>query len=151
MGTRSFIIVANPKGDFTGSYCHWDGYPSHNGHLLLKHYSTKGKARELVRLGSLSSLGTRAKPLDPFNHTFDNKEPDTTVAYGRDRGEAWDEVKPITADTLSALVQVAEESWCEFVYLFWNGHWSYNTIANARDNKAWEPLDEENTSRDTGA
>lgn len=148
MGTRSFIIVTNPKGDFTGSYCHWDGYPSHNGHLLLKHYSTKGKARELVRLGSLSSLGKRAKPINPDAHSFDCKEPDTTVAYGRDRGEAWDAVKPITADTLSALVQVAEESWCEYIYLFWNGHWSYKTIDNARENTPWVPLDEENTSRD---
>lgn len=148
MGTRSFIIVTNPKGDFTGSYCHWDGYPSHNGHLLLKHYSAKGKARELVRLGSLSSLGKRAKPINPDAHSFNCKEPDTTVAYGRDRGEAWDAVKPITADTLSALVQVAEESWCEYIYLFWNGHWSYKTIDNARENTPWVPLDEENTSRD---
>lgn len=148
MGTRSFIIVTNPKGDFTGSYCHWDGYPSHNGHLLLKHYSAKGKARELVRLGSLSSLGKRAKPINPDAHSFNCKEPDTTVAYGRDRGEAWDAVKPITADTLSALVQVAEESWCEYIYLFWNGHWSYKTIDNARENTPWVPLDEENTSKD---
>jgi hypothetical protein len=146
MGTRSFIIIANPKGDFTGVYCHWDGYPSHNGRLLLEHYSTKGKARELVRLGTLSSLGTRAKPLDPFNHTFDNKEPDTTVAYGRDRGERWENVKPEKSDMLSDLITTASDCWCEYVYLFWNGHWSYNTIGNAKRNKAWEPLTWENTA-----
>ena len=146
MGTRSFIIVANPKGDFTGSYCHWDGYPSHNGRVLLEHYSTKGKARELVRLGSLSSLGERAKPLNPDLHSFDCKEPNTTVAYHRDRGEAWENVSPLTHDTLSDLVDTAAECWCEYVYLFWNGHWSYNTIANAKRNKAWEPLTWENTA-----
>jgi hypothetical protein len=148
MGTRSFIIVANPKGDFTGSYCHWDGYPSHNGRILLEHYSTKAKARELIRLGWLSSLGERAKPLNPEAHSYDNKEEGTTVAYGRDRGEAWGAVKPTTTVTLSHLVRLADGSGCEYVYLFWNGHWSYNTIANARDNKAWEPLTWENTARE---
>jgi hypothetical protein len=151
MATRSFIIVANPKGDFTGTYCHWDGYPSHNGRLLLEHYSTKGKARELIRLGGLSSLGKRAKPLDPFNHTFDNKEEDTTVAYHRDRGEPWDTVKPTTADTLSHLAWLADGSSCKYVYLFWNGHWSYNTIVNALNGKAWEPLTCENTAEEREA
>jgi hypothetical protein len=146
MGTRSFIIIANPKGDFTGSYCHWDGYLSHNGRLLLEHYSTKGKARELVKLGSLSSLGERAKPMNPEAHTFDNKEQGTTVAYHRDRGEAWAATKPTTTDTLADLVQDADESWAQYVYLFWNGHWSYNTIANALEGKAWEPLTWENTA-----
>lgn len=148
MGTRSFIIVANPKGDFTGSYCHWDGYPSHNGKLLLEHYSTKGKARELVRLGSLSSLDVRAKPINPAAHSFNSKEEGTTVAYHRDRGEAWDAVKPVIADTLSEIVHWADQCWCEYVYLFWNGHWSYNTIDNARENKPWEPLTQENTAYD---
>ena len=146
MGTRSFIIVANPKGDFTGSYCHWDGYPSHNGKLLLEHYNSKGKARELVRLGSLSSLGERAAPINPEAHSFNSKEEGTTVAYHRDRGEAWDGVKPVTFDTLSELVKYADESWAEYVYLFWNGHWSYNTISNAVDNKPWVPLTPENTA-----
>lgn len=146
MGTRSFIIVANPKGDFTGTYCHWDGYPSHNGRLLLEHYSTKAKARELINLGWLSSLGERAKPLDPANHSYENKEAGTTVAAGRDRGEPWGAVKPLKAATLRLLAQYASDCWCEYVYLFWNGHWSYNTIANALDGKAWEPLTWENTA-----
>lgn len=146
MGTRSFIIVANPKGDFTGTYCHWDGYPSHNGRVLLEHYSSKGKARELINLGTLSSLGERIAPLDPDAHSFDNKEANTTVAYHRDRGEAWADCKPAKRDTLAELVQEADEAWAEYVYLFWNGHWSYNTITNAVEGKAWEPLTWENTA-----
>lgn len=148
MGTRSFIIVANPKGDFTGSYCHWDGYPSHNGKLLLEHYSSKGKARELVRLGSLSSLGERAKPLNPEAHSFDHKEEGTTVAYHRDRGEPWEHTKPAKTSTLAELVQDAADAWAEYAYLFWNGHWSYNTIDAALEGAAWEPLTPENTSKE---
>jgi len=151
MGTRSYIITANPKGDFTGVYCHWDGYPSHNGKLLLEHYSSKGKARELINLGWLSSLGERAAPLDPANHSFDKREEGTTSAYHRDRGEAWADVKPVTLDTLSELVKHADESWAEYVYLFWNGHWSYNTIGNALEGKAWEPLTQENTAKEKEA
>jgi hypothetical protein len=64
MATRSFIIVANPKGDFTGSYCHWDGYPSHNGRILLEHYSSKAKARELIRLGFCTQSAERMSTLD---------------------------------------------------------------------------------------
>ena len=149
MATRSFIIVANPKGDFTGSYCHSDGYLSHNGRILLEHYSSKGKARELIRLGSLSSLGKRAAPINPEAHSFDEGETGTTVAYGRDRGEPWEAVKPDTADTLAELVQLADESGCEYVYLFWNGHWSYKTTGDARGERtAWEPLTWENTARE---
>ena len=148
MGTRSSIIIANPKGDFTGVYCHWDGYPSHNGRMLLEHYSTKGKARELVRLGALSSLGERAKPINPAAHSFNSKEEGTTVAYHRDRGEPWADVKPDTRETLSELVNLADQCWCEYVYLFWNGHWSYNTISNAVEGEPWKPLTQENTAYD---
>jgi len=146
MATRSFIIVANPKGDFTGSYCHWDGYPSHNGRLLLEHYSSKGKARELIRLGSLSSLGKRAKPLDPTNHSYENKEAGTTVAAGRDRGEPWDAVKPTRFDTVREAITCAGESGCEYVYLFWNGHWSFGTPSDAIEGKPYQPLTWENTA-----
>ena len=151
MSTRSFIIVANPKGDFTGIYCHWDGYPSHNGRLLLEHYSTKGKVRDLIRLGSLSSLAERINPLNPETHSYDFREKGTTVAYHRDRGEPWRNTKPTKGDTLSDLVINASDCWARYVYLFWNGHWSYNTIENARDNKAWEPLTWENTAEEKEA
>lgn len=151
MGTRSFIIVANPKGDFTGAYCHWDGYPSHNGRMLLEHYSTKGKARELVRLGTLSSLDVRAKPINPAAHSYNNKEEGTTVAYHRDRGEAWENTKPEQSGMLLHLLDFARECWCEYVYLFWNGHWSYNTMQNAMRQLPWIPLTQENTAKDKGA
>lgn len=146
MSTRSFIIVANPKGDFTGVYCHWDGYPSHNGKLLLEHYSTKAKARSLINLGTLSSLGKRAKPINPDAHSYDHRESDTTVAYHRDRGEAWENTKPETSGMLVRLLDFAEECWCEYVYLFWNGQWWYNTMQNAMRQLPWVPLTPENTT-----
>lgn len=141
MATRSFIIIANPKGDFTGIYCHWDGYPSGVGRVLCEHYTKPSQVRELIRLGSLSSLGERVSPIDPSKHSFDNKEPGTTVAFFRDRGdEPWDQVKPATADTLAELLQVADDCWCQYVYLYWNKHWSFNELGAAIDRKAFHQL-----------
>lgn len=57
MGTRSDIIVQHPKTkDFASIYCHWDGYISHHGPILLTHYDTIEKVVALVSLGSLSEL-----------------------------------------------------------------------------------------------
>lgn len=146
MGTRSFIITANPKGDFTGSYCHWDGYPSHNGRILLEHYTTKGKVRKLIQLGDISSLDERINPLDPDAHSFNRKEEGTTVAYHRDRGEPWASVKPKRFDTVREAITYADEAWCEYVYLFWNGHWSFGTPSDAIEGKPYQPLTLENTA-----
>lgn len=141
MATRSFIIVANPKGDYTGIYCHWDGYPSGVGRILSEHYTKPSQVRELIRLGDLSSLGERAKPINPEAHSFENKEEGTTVALFRDRGEApWDDLKPMTCDTLAELLQVADDSWCQYVYLYWNGHWSFNELGAAIERQPYQQL-----------
>ncbi len=145
MATRSFIIIANPKGDYTGIYCHFDGYPSYVGRLLSEHYRTKGKARELIRLGSLSSLGERAAPINPAAHTFDNKEDGTTVAYHRDRGEACATTRPITKPTLGEMLQIADANGCEYVYLYWGAtpgtrHWSFAEIDAALERRPFTQL-----------
>ena len=86
MGTRSYIITANPKGDFTGIYCHWDGYPSHNGKILHENYDTQEKVETLIALGDLSSL--RESPACPEGHSYRTPVAGHCIAYGRDRGEA---------------------------------------------------------------
>jgi hypothetical protein len=37
-------------------YCHWDGYLEHNGKILFNHYVDPYKTRELIDMGSISSL-----------------------------------------------------------------------------------------------
>jgi hypothetical protein len=34
VGTRSVIARPTPEGGFTGTYCHYDGYPAHQGRVL---------------------------------------------------------------------------------------------------------------------
>lgn len=70
MGTRSNIGMVHEDGSVTMNYCHWDGYPSHNGKILLENYTTTEKVRKLLALGDLSILG---------------ESTETCIAYHRDR------------------------------------------------------------------
>ena len=58
MSTRSTIgIIDQTKGIVKGVYCHCDGYIGWNGVILDAMYNTLEKAKELISLGSISSLG----------------------------------------------------------------------------------------------
>ena len=35
MSTRSVIARPTPEGGFGGTYCHYDGYPAHQGRILF--------------------------------------------------------------------------------------------------------------------
>ena len=85
MATRSRIAMEMEDKTVVSIYCHWDGYPSHNGQTLIDHYNTPEKVKALIALGSLSSLQERLEPSGP--HSFSNPEEGVTVAYHRDRGE----------------------------------------------------------------
>lgn len=87
MATRSTITKKTSDGIRKTIYCHWDGYPSFNGKILLENYDTEEKVDELINLGNLSILGKRIKPDEGEPHTFDEPAKDVCVAYGRDRGE----------------------------------------------------------------
>ena len=58
MGTRSTIALEYADGTVGQVYCHWDGYLSNNGKILLKHYQDPFKTRELLDEGDMSSLET---------------------------------------------------------------------------------------------
>lgn len=85
MATRSTIAIEKTDGTVEQVYCHWDGYLSNNGSLLMKHYTNAARLQELIDLGNLSSLAANISPTGP--HTFDNPQEDVCVFYGRDRGE----------------------------------------------------------------
>ena len=58
MGTRSTIALEYADGSVGQVYCHWDGYLSNNGKILLNHYQDPFKVRELLDNGDMSSLDT---------------------------------------------------------------------------------------------
>jgi hypothetical protein len=59
MGTRSRIGYELPDHSVVSSYCHWDGYPEHNGRILVQQYLNRDDVQELIDGGSMSSLRTR--------------------------------------------------------------------------------------------
>lgn len=109
MATRSTIAIQNEDGTVTGIYCHWDGYPEHNGKILVNDYTTEEKVRELIALGDISSLGSTINE---------------TEAYGRDRGER--SVGPHKGLSHREFVGKYGK---EYHYLFKNGEWLLGGMA----------------------
>ena len=56
MATRSTIALEYADGTVGQIYCHWDGYLSNNGRILLENYTDPFKVRELLDNGDMSSL-----------------------------------------------------------------------------------------------
>jgi hypothetical protein len=96
MATRSTIALEFADGTIGQVYAHWDGYLAHNGKILFENYSDPFKLRELIDLGSVSSLRPQIGTKHPFSHydvpgmtlaQYSDLYRDMTTFYGRDRGE----------------------------------------------------------------
>ena len=48
MATRSAIGLKKIDGTIEAVYCHWDGYPAHNGKILMNHYPVDKTQRLLA-------------------------------------------------------------------------------------------------------
>jgi hypothetical protein len=141
MGTRSSIGIQNEDSSVTAIYCHWDGYPSHNGRILSNHYANEDKVRALIALGDISSLAEEIGEQHPFNtwhlkkEEMDPRWEKWTTAYGRDRGEtdvkARDYVSP--ADYFSRF-----DAGIEYAYLFAEGKW---LVQPTYGKMTWVPVD----------
>ena len=131
MATRSRIGIENEDGTVSSVYCHWDGYPSCNGKILVTHYTDREKVKELIALGSISSLKENVAPpelppdiigirmlkefkvLPKTTHTFDTPQDGVTIAYHRDRGEELQEAR--VDESIEAY---SESDYEEFGYVF---------------------------------
>ena len=96
MATRSTISLEFADGRIGQVYAHWDGYLAHNGKILFENYSNPFILRDLIDLGSLSSLRATIGTKHPFSHydvanmtlqEYGNLYRDMCTFYGRDRGE----------------------------------------------------------------
>lgn len=85
MATRSTIGILYEDGKIDYIYAHWDGYPSHNGRILLEHYKDTQKVKDLISLGDVSILDKEISK--PEGHSFEKRVKGYTIFYGRDRGE----------------------------------------------------------------
>jgi len=119
MSTRSIIAKQNEDGTIKAVYCHWDGYPSNNGKILIENYTTAARVDNLLMRGSISSLGKTY--IKRKGHTFENPVEGCTVFYGRDRGEK--DNGPRTFENVKALDEV---DMCQvYEYLFRDAKWFF--------------------------
>ena len=84
MATRSHIGKLLDDGSIKYIYCHFDGYPEHNGEILKEYYKTEAKIDALLELGDISILGEEIGEKQNFHNKQSNN---MCLAYGRDRGD----------------------------------------------------------------
>ena len=128
MATRSRIGLYDPQTQTVNSiYCHWDGYPEHNGKILVKHYTDINKINELLNLGDISVLGEEIGVRTDFNNPHITEQ---CIAYSRDRGERYLDVCMTKNESLQEYIRHSDSNE-EYVYLYvpnGNPHWKcYNT------------------------
>lgn len=131
MGTRSRIGVMH--GDVcTSVYCHWDGYPEHNGEILFEHYDLE-KTEELVSLGNLAVL----QPDIGRKHAFDKGDdwPNNwwCTFYGRDRGDTF--VDSENDSTFKAFLVRVDNCFAEWYYILKDGVWYYGSTRKLSGNR----------------
>ena len=118
MSTRSNIGVRNTDGTIDYIYCHFDGYPEHNGQILTENYTNINRVNELLKLGDLSVLGKFIGE----KQDFDKRVKDYCLAYGRDRGETGVSASTTTFENL------LNNTTIDYVYVFDGDYWEcYNT------------------------
>jgi hypothetical protein len=85
-------------------YCHYDGYLSHTGQMLLKHYDSV-KANELVSLGDNSGV----------------QETVAEMNFYKDRGETGVDYQ--VAHTFEEFLDQVERCFAEYYYVMRDGVW----------------------------
>ena len=130
MSTHSVIGVMHGE-KCKAVYCHWDGYLSNNGAILLEHYDS-AKANHLVSLGNLSSLEKNVVPAEGVEHSFNKPAKDVCVFYDRDRNEGDQEF-----EVFHSLAEMLEHYGEEHYYIMKDGVWyytdNYGVIVSLRD------------------
>jgi len=116
MATRSHIGVRNLDGTVDYIYCHFDGYPEHNGRILTKHYTDMDKVNALMKLGDLSILAPEIGEKQDFDDRTTHNE-NWCLAYGRDRNE------PNTSVTTTQFEHLLKDNGVDYVYVFDGDYW----------------------------
>ena len=152
MSTRSRIGMVTDDGKVVSIYCHHDGYPSYVGEMLLENYTDKAKVERLISLGDISILDAEVEPKETgrfryaelypdkpemVKHTFDTPQEGVVLAYGRDRGEDPETVKPRVDESVEAYEKSDLEEWG---YLFKDGKWF---VTRGYGNRELVPLTKE--------
>lgn len=121
MSTRGVIAIEDSNKTCRAIYVHFDMYLDGGGICLTQHYAIPDRVEKLLALGGLSALGDRLSEDDP-----EPEAQSTCVAYHRDYGATYEQ--PDEWESADKLLEQAHHMyWAEYVYLFRNGEWVFNT------------------------
>ena len=81
MSTRSKIGILRKDGTVDHVYSHWDGYPEHNGVILLSEYNNINKMNHLIKNGDMSILSEKIYPEPDKPHNFGSVEDHQELTY----------------------------------------------------------------------
>ena len=84
-------------------------------------YNSEEKAKALVALGDVSVVKEKLAPAEGTVHGFDydKRQEGVSVFYGRDRGEDWESIKPITIQN----TVFDEHTYYNYLYDVEQGRW----------------------------
>ena len=133
MGTSSAIGIKSKEGFIEAITCHFDGYPSHVGRILLECYGDEKRARELLALGALSALEENITPPAGVRHSFERPAWNVTIAYHRDRGDDYEAPFKFT-DADNYRKNAKSQLYANYVYLLNAGVW------NVLKGEEWVPV-----------
>jgi len=114
MGTRSNIIYEEPTGEVLSMYCHYDGYPSHNGRILFDQYNSAEKAKALVEVGYARVLDKEGVGVDP-------ERPNEMERHRNLNSYMWS----------------VDEVMIEYIYRFARGQWWMSEIKSVKPEDAY--------------
>jgi len=139
MATRSRIGRTNEDGSITSIYVHWNGSPGDQGPILLAHYNTPERLKQLLDLGDLSALAPEIGERQDFDAPTPAGGRIWCLAYGRDRGDRGTEAA--RSPNLGAFEALADTCGAEYLYLMQDGVWQVcRTPAYGQQAWVWREL-----------
>lgn len=135
MATRSAIGIQYGS-TVKAVYCHNDGYPEGVGRTLVEHYN-RVKTAHLISLGNLSVLGTMIEPDPEFPHSFNDRQRNVCVFYGRDRGEEGNEYQ-----VFDSAEQFRQEFGTGIEYLYLQTHDGLWCVAEEGSTGPWRLVED---------
>lgn len=112
MATRSTIAIELGSGEVLQVYCHWDGYISHNGKMLVNHYNDELSIIKLLSKGYISSLKETIATSEFINDKHNEETSVNRFASYKD--------------------YIANNDGQEFDYIFKNGEWKVRIYGSRR-------------------
>ncbi len=110
MSTRSRIGYVGDDGKYYTAYCHFDGYPSYTGKVLITAYNDIDKIKSLVGNGDFRGIVESIEDIQYY--------PDT-------------DNKPTVFESFNELIDYMNRSDQEYLYIYENNEWVYYTVHNS--------------------